>query len=56
MDATGSAGQKLKAVALKNTPGISGVLLMAQKRASFPLRTRRQTLHEGIEFHGMMWL
>lgn len=49
-----SAGQKLKTIALKNTPGISGVLLMAQERASFLLRTRRQPVQGSIEFRGMM--
>lgn len=43
-----SAGQELKTIVLKNAPGTSGVLLMAQERASFPLRTRRQPLHECI--------
>lgn len=50
-----STGQKLKTIALKNKAGISGVLLMPQEGASFPLSTRRQPLYESIEFHGMMW-
>lgn len=50
-----SAGQKLKTTTRKNMPGISRVLLMAQERVSFPLRSRRQPLHESIEIHGMMW-
>lgn len=35
-----SATQKPKALALKSPPGVSGVLLMAKKRASCSLRTR----------------
>lgn len=50
-----SAGQKLKALALKNPPGILGVLLIAQKRASCSLRTKRQLLDEWHEFHGVIW-
>lgn len=50
-----SAGQKLKALALKNPPDILGELLMAQKRASCSLRTRWQLLDKWQEFHGVIW-